>query len=592
MNRDNRNKNYSSFVYNNNTSSMSSDILFKNKVWKLRNGKKISSELISSESEEITFMCRLEQYHCKHNDSILTGFSNGYISLFRFNSSTNIKKFKAHNLKINDIIHLKEYNINYIASCSDNLTIKIWDLSTVSQIKELHGHYKGIINLKYLKHLNYRYIASSSLDSFTIIWDFVKGEKLANLDNDSSITHTIYFLEYWPSTIVNATKENKLYFWSEKAETLNTSGKSLSFKELKYFGKKHENVDLKICRENFLEKVEFREEISKKIDLYHELKEIINNKFKDNKKLENNNKVNNEIKKFIKTIKGESNYKIEFETNIKSLANNPDLTPENLRDDKRYINFVFKLLNINTSIDSYSQFIGEIKRLIEIDPNYFSKIKIFDSIKTNLFPRKYNNNNNLKQFKHVEDIVNINNFLKYHKTTKIEKVQIFIDYVLTIQKMYYNDKLFFKVKIDNIFFNKKLRKLKIISYYVPYSIQYDWSVKFNSLEFWKEKEEYLKTTFINFKKFCFNDGNLKVTMNETRFNFEGEKIDKQFFWKNKNIFIFKFISHYLRRFIKSSKKGTIFQYHNKKNIYTKQFRSIEKVKNYIIYFYSNNLKEK
>ena len=594
MNRDNRNKNYSSIVYNDNTVIMSSDIIYKKNNWKFRNGKNISSRFVCSKLEEITFMCHLEEYHCNHKDRILTGFSNGLIALFKFNSSSIIKKFKAHNSKINDIIHLKEYNVNYFASCSDEFTIKIWDFSTVSPINELHGHYKGIINLKYLKHLNYRYIASSSLDSFTIIWNFVKGEKLANLDNNSSITYSLYFFEYWPSTIINATKENKLFFWSEKAETLNTSGQSLTFKELKYFGNNNENLDLKKCRENFLEKVEFKEEISKKITFIDELEEEIDYKLlKGQINSEHDIMVKNEIEKFINTIKEENQHKIEFETNIKSLMNNPNFKPENIKDDKQYINFVFKLLNINTSIDSSTQFIRDMKNLLEIDPNYFSKIKILDSVKTNLFPRKsIDNKNDFKQFKHVEDIVNINNFLKYQESTNIEKVLIFIDYVLTIQKMYYIDKLFFEVKLDNIFYNKKLRKLKVITYYIPYPKQYDWSNKFKSMQSWKEKEEYLKTTFINFKKFCFNDENLKVTVNEKGYNFEGEKNDNQFFWKNKNIFIFKLISNYLRKFIKLSKKAKIFQYKNKKNILSKQFRSIEKVKNYLIYFSSNNLKQK
>ena len=598
IDRDSRNKNYSCLVYNENTSICSSNLIYRNKEWKLRNGKRISSEFVSSNLEEITFMCRLEEYHCTHMDRILTGFSNGYIALFKFNSSAIIKKFKAHNKKINDIIHLKEYDVNYFASCSDNFTIKIWDFSTLSLYKELKGHFDGIIYLKYLKHLHYHYIASSSLDSFTIIWNFVKGEKLANLDNLSSITHNLYFCEYWPTTIVNATKENKLFFWSENINRLDTSDQSITFKELKYFGKKEKDsyLDLKECRKNLLEKVVFKQEILKEIDIFDKLKEI-NNSFFQNQKKEKLEKIFSknyeekmklETEKYIKCIKGESGYKIEYETNINSLVNNPNLNPENIRDDKQYMNFAFKLLNINTSIDSYGQFLKEIQLLQIKDPNYFSNMKIFDSIKTNLFPR----NSIVKQFKPLKEIRNLNNFLKYVETTNIERVHIFIDYVLTIEKMYYIDKIFFPVKKDNIFFNKKTRKLKIISYHVPYDSKYDWSVKFKSLDFWKEKEEFLKTTFINYRKFCFQNCNLKVIMDEKGFNFEGEKNDKQFFWKNKHIFIFKLISNYLRLFIKSSKKAKIFDYKNKKNILNKQFRSIEKVKNYLIYFYSNNLKQK
>ena len=73
--------------YSKNIAILSSNICYENKEWKIKDGKNISTKFISPEIEEITFMCRIEDYHCTHKDRILTGFSNGYISLFKFNSS-------------------------------------------------------------------------------------------------------------------------------------------------------------------------------------------------------------------------------------------------------------------------------------------------------------------------------------------------------------------------------------------------------------------------------------------------------------------------------------------------------------------------
>ena len=591
IDRDNRNKNFSSLLYNQHSAILSSNITYKNKEWKMREGKKITSEFESQEIETITFMCRLEEYHCTHNDRILTGYSNGYIALFKFNSSALIKKFKAHNMKINDILHLKENNVNHFASCSDDFTIKIWDFSTISLINILKGHFQRIINLKYLKFVNYHYIASSSSDSNTIIWNYITGEALIKLDNESSVTHTLYLYDYKPAVIVNATKDNKLFFWRGNENRTDHRTSSYSFKELKYFGKINQDNNINHNRQIFLEKVKLNQIIIKEKEVLEELIERNQNFFEINKKqLEEKLDKNvlafgkKEVNKFIKNIKGESKYKIESETSISSLASN-NLIPENIKEEKQYINFIFKLININDSVDSYNQIVSEIKKYTKIDPYYFFNMKIFDPIKTTLFPVKDN-------FKLIKNIKNINYCFKYRDSTSIERVQIFIDYILSLEKIYYSDKIFFEVKKENIFYDLKSKKLKIISYYVPYETSFDWSVKFRTLNFWKEKEEYLKTTIINFRKFCFNNCNLTINMDEQAFSFEGQNNEKQFFWKNRNIFILKLISNYLRKFIKSTKKAKIFGFLNKRNILNKQFRSIEKVKNYFIYFYSKNLKEK
>ena len=90
---------------------------------------------------------------------------------------------------------------------------------------------------------------------------------------------------------------------------------------------------------------------------------------------------NKEIDKYVNNIKGENKYKIETEKKFQRFIDNINITPVKIRYEKQYINFIFKLWNINNSVDSYSQIIKEIKNLSKED-DYFNSMKIFDNIKT------------------------------------------------------------------------------------------------------------------------------------------------------------------------------------------------------------------
>ena len=67
-----------------------------------------------------------------------------------------------------DILCLINLGSNYLASCSDDNTIKIWETVTFTFVRRLVGHGESVYALEILSN---GYIASGSLDTYVGIWD-------------------------------------------------------------------------------------------------------------------------------------------------------------------------------------------------------------------------------------------------------------------------------------------------------------------------------------------------------------------------------------------------------------------------------------
>jgi len=614
IDRNDRNKYYSSFIYNKSKHIISSNIHYKNKEWKLKDGKKLrASDYILDDVEEITFMTKLEEYSSTLRDRLILGFSNGHVAIYKFNSGVCINKIKAHKKKINDIVHLNEYNCNYFATCSDNFTVKIWDFSNNTLVNELKGHYNKVIKLHYLKYMNPQYIASCSSDSLTIIWNFVKKEKLYKMKNESGITKSIYLFDYMPATIINSDNSNSISIWKYNLQNLDSSASSVSFNELKYFG--NPKLEEKLKQNNFGETVNDKNNNINKEDKFDEYVKKIRDdltdhgkfhEFDDSDKKKFEKLADDYIKQFKRLEKNKKEKEISFKHYKNSLFldnqsnsnlnnnDNQNITKDdfiyNIGQHKEYANFIFKLINLNTSINSYHQIISVIKNISEnektINSNgqsFLKSIKIFDNCKTSMFPVKEN-------FKILQNLVNSNHYVNYLNITNIDKIYTFMDFILTVEKMYYEDNFFFKFEKENIFIDMKTKNIKILSFYPHFEKNFDWDFKFNNLNSNYTKEEFMKCFFLDFKKFYLDNGNMKIEMEEDKFSFEEENTVKEYLWKNKHTFIFKVIKKYIINFIKSCKKSNIFGYKNNYNHLIKQLPSIEKVKNLLIYFFSNSSK--
>jgi WD40 repeat protein len=71
------------------------------------------------------------------NNILVCAFYNGSISKWNLNSFTKIGSFKAHDRYIYEI---KNVSSSQIASCSDDKTIKLWNLEKNECFKTFTGH--------------------------------------------------------------------------------------------------------------------------------------------------------------------------------------------------------------------------------------------------------------------------------------------------------------------------------------------------------------------------------------------------------------------------------------------------------------------
>ncbi|EGR28081.1 hypothetical protein IMG5_183380 [Ichthyophthirius multifiliis] len=103
----------------------------------------------------------------------------------------NIPRLRGHQGPITDFKFLPHLN-NLIASCSEDTTIKIWQLQDdnkediVQPQQNLNGHHKKINLL--CPHLHSQGIlASSSYDNTVQIWDIEQGKSLFSIKQDSKV---------------------------------------------------------------------------------------------------------------------------------------------------------------------------------------------------------------------------------------------------------------------------------------------------------------------------------------------------------------------------------------------------------------------
>ncbi len=329
-------------------------------------------------------------------------------------------------------------------------------------------------------------------------------------------------------------------------------------------------------------------------DKYDDIKNKIKKIFKEKKELvinDNESRIDN----FINSLMEDKKFKKEKDEIFHLYKDNIELTKEKIENEKEYSNFIYRLININNSVDSYSQLVNLIEKLSKKNAFFFKSIRIFDNCQASLFPFSKENNQgilNKTNYKILQNLVNINHYFKYLKSSTIDRVYIFMDFILAVEKMYYQEEKFFKLEKENIFLDLKTKNVKIISFYQHFEKNFDWNNKFSSMSNSKIKEEFLKNFFMDFRKICLNNGNLVIKMDENGFSYEGENHIKKNFWKNKHIFLFDMVKKYLHDFLKSAKKSNIFGFENMSNNRQKHISTLEKVKNFLIYLFSNSRKDR
>jgi WD40 repeat protein len=104
------------------------------------------------------------------------------ILIFRVSTCTKISTLEGHSSYIWSLVHLEDYNKNFIASGSQDNTIKIWDLSTMSCVKSLDGHSNWVTTVTTLKK-DKAFLLSSSYDHTVRVWNIDSGSCVKKISN-------------------------------------------------------------------------------------------------------------------------------------------------------------------------------------------------------------------------------------------------------------------------------------------------------------------------------------------------------------------------------------------------------------------------
>ncbi|ETO08749.1 G-protein beta WD-40 repeat protein, partial [Reticulomyxa filosa] len=138
--------------------------------------------------------------------NIISGSWDNTIRLWDFNNKKEINKIEENLSLINDVefSYNNKYIISYIiwksrfsfnnlfiASCSKDQTIRLWDIKTGKQIQLLQGHSNNIHNISFSS--NNQNIISCSYDKTIRIWDIQSGKQIQLLQHPNIITDLIYY---------------------------------------------------------------------------------------------------------------------------------------------------------------------------------------------------------------------------------------------------------------------------------------------------------------------------------------------------------------------------------------------------------------
>jgi WD40 repeat protein len=107
------------------------------------------------------------------------GDDNGQIQIFNFSSLSLVNSFKAHSGQINRIKQSPfntNTNTNYVATCSDDRTVKIWNNSTSSNWPLITTYSQHSSWVRAMEWLDNDTLASGSSDGTIKLWSMATGQ--------------------------------------------------------------------------------------------------------------------------------------------------------------------------------------------------------------------------------------------------------------------------------------------------------------------------------------------------------------------------------------------------------------------------------
>jgi WD40 repeat protein len=121
------------------------------------------------------------------------GDQNGQIQIYNFSSLSLVNSFKAHS---NYIIRIKQspFNTNYVATCSDDNTVKIWNVSSSFDWTLITTYSQHSSDVEALEWLDSDTLASGSLDNTIKLWSPTTGQTKRTIKTNEHV---------WSLTMLN-----------------------------------------------------------------------------------------------------------------------------------------------------------------------------------------------------------------------------------------------------------------------------------------------------------------------------------------------------------------------------------------------------
>ena len=156
---------------------------------------------------------------------IICGTENGQIIIFKMHSYKILTNFKAHQLKINDIVITN--NGKNLITCSDSYSlinsknnngkyyinseksnIRVWDFYTGALLKDLAFHTHNVSKLYFIPEL--QKLLSSSWDGKIAVWNSSNFSFLYSLHNEDFIKNGI---GYYKNRIISSNTNGEIEIW-------------------------------------------------------------------------------------------------------------------------------------------------------------------------------------------------------------------------------------------------------------------------------------------------------------------------------------------------------------------------------------------
>ena len=121
----------------------------------------------------------------------MIGDSKGQIKIYNQNSSVN--SFQAHSSHINGIKQ-SPFKTNYVATCSSDRTVKIWNVSSSFEwtlITKYSQHSSYIYDLEWLDNDT---LASGSFDKTIKLWSMATGQTKRTIKTNSQSVFSLKLL--------------------------------------------------------------------------------------------------------------------------------------------------------------------------------------------------------------------------------------------------------------------------------------------------------------------------------------------------------------------------------------------------------------